>query len=97
MNNKGTLTIKTGTEGNTAFIKIGDTGPGIPPANINRIFDPFFTSKSATGGTGLGLSIASKIISNHKGQIDVTSQEEKGTVFRISLPLPGSDDGKSAN
>lgn len=96
MNNKGTLTIKTGTEGNTVFIKIGDTGPGIPPANINRIFDPFFTSKSATGGTGLGLSIASKIISNHKGKIDVTSQEDKGTVFRISLPLPGSDDGESA-
>lgn len=95
MHNKGTLTIKTGTEGNTIFIKIGDTGPGIPPGNINRIFDPFFTSKSATGGTGLGLSIASRIISNHGGNIDVTSQEDQGTVFKITLPLPGGSDGET--
>jgi PAS domain S-box-containing protein len=91
MNDRGTLTIRTGTDGKAVFIKIGDSGPGIPPENINRIFDPFFTSKSAAGGTGLGLSIAGKIISNHKGKIDVVSRENEGAVFTITLPLPDED------
>ena len=96
MNDKGTLTIATGTEDKTVFIKIGDSGPGIPQENINRIFDPFFTSKSAAGGTGLGLSIAGKIISDHKGKIDVVSRENEGALFTITLPLPDEDqDGKT--
>lgn len=86
MEENGTLTIETGTEGDAVYIKIGDTGPGIPAADIGRIFGPFFTTKSERGGTGLGLSIANKIILNHKGRIDVASEEGKGATFTIMLP-----------
>ena len=86
MEDKGTLMIETGVEGGTVFIKIGDTGPGIPPEHVNSIFDPFFTTKSAKGGTGLGLSIAGKIITNHKGSITVMPRDGKFAVLKISLP-----------
>jgi len=87
MENRGTLTVETGTEENNIFINISDTGPGIPPELINRIFDPFFTTKSEKGGTGLGLSIAKKIINDHSGTIHLTSEIGKGTTFKIMLPL----------
>jgi len=87
MKDKGTLTVETGTEGDTVFIKISDTGPGILTEHIDGIFKPFFTTKSETGGTGLGLAIANKIITNHGGSIDVFSETGKGTAFRIVLQL----------
>jgi len=87
MEDKGTLTIETGTEGNTVFVKISDTGPGIPSDLIGRIFDPFFTTKSEKGGTGLGLSIAKRIVQENNGRIDVASEEGKGTTFTIILPI----------
>ncbi len=87
MKNKGTLTLRTEKRGNDLLVSVRDTGPGIPQEHINRIFDPFFTSKSQTGGTGLGLSIAAKIVSNHGGKIDVFSEHDKGAVFTVTLPL----------
>ena len=87
MEDRGTLTIETGTAGNTVFTKISDTGPGIPPHLINRIFDPFFTTKVEKGGTGLGLSIADKIIKENNGRIDVMSEEGNGATFTITLPI----------
>lgn len=95
MEDKGTLTIETGIippsekggEGGMIFIKIGDTGLGISPELIDRIFDPFFTTKSEKGGIGLGLSIAKKMITDNNGNIDVTSEQGKGTIFKITLPL----------
>jgi PAS domain S-box-containing protein len=81
-----TLKIIIDTEDEKMVIQINDTGPGIPPEHINRIFDPFFTLKSDTGGTGLGLSIAHRIITNHKGTIHVVSEPGKGTTFKITLP-----------
>ena len=95
MEDKGSLLIETGVEGETVFIRIGDTGPGIPPEHVNSIFDPFFTTKSAKGGTGLGLSIAGKIIANHKGSINVMPKDGKFAVLKISLPKgnPGSGAG----
>jgi signal transduction histidine kinase len=87
MQDKGTLTLETGIERNTEFIKISDTGYGIPAAYINKIFNPFFTTKSEKGGTGLGLSIARKIIANHSGDINVISDEGKGTTFKVTLPI----------
>jgi len=87
MNDNGTLTLETGIENNMALIKICDTGIGVSPYNISRIFTPFFTTKSETGGTGLGLSIANKIISNHGGNIRVNSAMGKGTTFTISIPI----------
>ena len=86
MQDSGTLTLETGKEGEKVFIKIADTGPGIPSEIMHNIFNPFFTTKSDSGGTGLGLSIAKRIVLDHEGEIDVTSEEGKGTIFRIVLP-----------
>jgi signal transduction histidine kinase len=87
MEERGKLTLETGSNGDKAMIKIGDTGPGIPPDLIGKIFEPFFTTKSEKGGTGLGLSIAVKIIKKYNGQIEVASEEGKGASFKIVLPL----------
>jgi signal transduction histidine kinase len=85
MEDKGTLALETGTAENSVFVKISNTGPGIPSDLINRIFDPFFSTKSGKGGTGLGLSIAKRIVRENNGRIEVTS--EKGTTFQITLPI----------
>ncbi|MBI1922154.1 MAG: HAMP domain-containing protein [Geobacter sp.] len=67
-------------------ITIADTGYGIPPQILGKIFTPFFTTKAQ--GTGLGLAICHKLITQHKGTITVNSEEGKGTVFTIRLPVP---------
>jgi len=87
MQDKGTLTIETRTDGNVVLVKISDTGHGIPAGLMNRIFDPFFSTKSEKGGTGLGLPIAKKIIEENHGEIDVISEEGKGATFTITLPI----------
>lgn len=66
-------------------ITVADTGGGIPEKSLDRIFDPFFTSKET--GTGLGLAITHGIIEQHDGTIDVESKEGEGTTFRIHLPI----------
>jgi signal transduction histidine kinase len=66
-------------------IRVSDTGPGIPPPIKERIFQPFFTTKEE--GTGLGLSIASRIVEEHDGWLDVSSEEGKGTTFVLTLPV----------
>jgi two-component system, sporulation sensor kinase E len=66
-------------------VEISDTGCGIEEESLEKIFDPFFTSKER--GTGLGLSLVKKIISLHNGRIELESQTGKGTIFRIYLPL----------
>jgi len=68
-------------------INISDTGSGIPKDNLDKIFSPFFTTKSYDKGTGLGLSIVYGIIKMHQGQISVQSQMGKGTTFTITLPV----------
>ncbi len=65
-------------------VSVADTGPGIPPQILEKIFTPFFTTKAQ--GTGLGLAICHKLISQHKGVISVQSEDGKGTVFTIDLP-----------
>jgi two-component system, NtrC family, sensor kinase len=87
MNDKGILTLETGNENQAVFIKITDTGPGIPPEFVSKIFDPFFTTRSERGGTGLGLSIAKKIIDDSHGSLDVLTQQGQGVTFKIILPL----------
>ena len=62
-----------------------DTGAGIDPAVLPRIFEPFFSTK--TEGTGLGLAITQKIIESHGGSIEVESTLGKGTTFRVRLPV----------
>ena len=68
-------------------IAISDTGCGIPEANLQRIFDPFFTSKEVGKGTGLGLSVSYGIVRAHGGEIDVESTVGEGTTFRVCLPV----------
>lgn len=87
MEEQGTLTVETSSDGKHGIIRISDTGPGIAPENLQRIFAPFFTTKSDKGGTGLGLSIARKIVNGHHGDITVSSETGKGTSFTIVLPL----------
>jgi two-component system sensor histidine kinase HydH len=70
---------------NEIHIKIRDSGPGIPKENVSKIFQPYFTTKQK--GAGLGLAIAYRIVSDHRGKIEVQSQEGKGTTFIIKLPL----------
>ena len=87
MEDKGKLTLETGAEGSKVFVKLSDTGHGIPPEIMGRIFDPFFSTRIQKGGTGLGLSIARRIIKENGGDIEVTSEEGKGTTFKIILPV----------
>jgi signal transduction histidine kinase len=68
-------------------ISIQDSGVGIPPEDMNKLFDPFFSTKE--GGIGLGLSIAHRIIDQHRGKIEVESTPGKGTLVTIWLPMGG--------
>jgi signal transduction histidine kinase len=81
-----------------AVIVVEDTGMGIPPQEMERIFDPFFSTKEVGVGTGLGLSIVYGIIEKHRGAITVESREGEGTRFIIQLPLetPGQQEGQAA-
>jgi signal transduction histidine kinase len=82
----GALTVQVTLNGRgDVDIIIADTGNGISPEDINRIFDPFYTTKPM--GMGLGLAISKKIIEDHDGRITVESDLSKGTTFKISLPM----------
>lgn len=87
----GTLTVGTAsvTEEGRAFarIRVADTGTGIPPEARDKIFAPFFTTKDPGKGTGLGLWLAQEITFKHGGNITFSTQEGKGTVFFVTLPL----------
>lgn len=82
--NGGILDVSIETEKNFAVIKIKDTGEGIPPENLDKIFEPYFSTKET--GTGLGLAIVKKIVDEHQGTITVESQSNRGTVFTVKLP-----------
>ena len=83
----GTLTIKNTFDEKTMRISFLDTGPGIPKENLQKIFEPLFTTKKRGEGTGLGLSICYEIIKKHKGDIFVASDQGKGACFVIELPI----------
>lgn len=82
----GEITIRTGFDPQDVWVEVEDTGHGIPAENLTRIFEPFFTTKPVGKGTGLGLSLSYGIVKKHHGRIDVTSQVDKGTKFRVILP-----------
>lgn len=86
----GSLTIIGKNEPYKVSISIIDTGCGIPAENLERIFDPFFTTKGVGEGTGLGLSVSLGIVKEHKGNIRVESEINKGSTFTVILPV-GSD------
>jgi signal transduction histidine kinase len=82
----GVVQVSTHEAANGVKIMIRDTGKGIPKEVIGRIFDPFFTTKEQGEGMGLGLAITLQIIKNHRGSIEVKSEEGKGTKFVVFLP-----------
>jgi signal transduction histidine kinase len=84
----GDLRIRLTTAGDhEALIEFIDTGLGIIPVHMKKIFEPFFSTKEDGDGTGLGLSISYRIIQNHGGRIEVESEVGKGTAFKVFLPL----------
>ncbi|HXH09206.1 MAG TPA: ATP-binding protein [Alphaproteobacteria bacterium] len=85
MQGHGRLTLDVGRRNGEVVIAVSDTGPGIPPEERWRIFQPFVSKKP--GGTGLGLAIAQRIVTAHGGRIDVESTPAQGSRFTICLPL----------
>ena len=90
MEGNGKLTISTIFDKKQIKIKIADTGPGIPPEVMGKLFSPFFTTKEK--GTGLGLAISYGIIERHQGKIDVETDLGKGSTFVITLPVSVSEE-----
>ncbi|MBP1668932.1 MAG: dctB, partial [Bacteroidetes bacterium] len=88
---KGTITIVTAVSKQNITLTFADTGIGISPENLQRITDPFFTTRDPGKGTGLGLSIAYTIIKEHDGTLEFESIVEKGTKAVVTLPLSNTD------
>jgi len=88
----GDLIVRTHVGREHAIIDISDTGVGIPPEHLDKVFDAYFTTKK--GGTGLGLPTTRRLIEEHRGHITVTSEPNRGTNFRVELPLarPAADE-----
>jgi len=83
----GAISLKTCWEGDLLSISVKDNGHGIKPEDLPRIFDPFFTSK--THGSGLGLTTVNRIVSDHNGEVEVSSVPGEGTEVRLLLdPRP---------
>ncbi|MCJ7595699.1 MAG: ATP-binding protein, partial [Desulfobacterales bacterium] len=96
MEDRGTITLKTslGPDHKKVMVEMTDTGPGIAPENLGRIFEPFFSTKSK--GTGLGLAVSYGIVRNHQGDIRVNSQPGQGTCFTVEFPILQRADSKRA-
>jgi len=85
MPNGGALTISAAAQDDWLAVEVRDTGPGLSPDEIAKIFEPFYTTKS--NGTGLGLAVSYGIIQQHGGRIDVNSTAGVGTTFTVRLPI----------
>jgi len=87
----GAIRVRTVGTGDGVGVEVIDTGPGISPADAERVFEPFFTTKPT--GTGLGLPMAARIVQAHGGAIEVVnnthSDAERGARFRVRLPIRG--------
>lgn len=83
---EGQITVTLGSEGGSAVVRVSDTGCGMTPEVLTRIWDPYFTTKGSEG-TGLGLDISRKIIEAHGGAIDCSSTTDVGTCFVVRIPL----------
>jgi signal transduction histidine kinase len=82
----GRISLRTVGDGDHVSVHVADTGIGIAPENVARIYDPFFTTKGVGRGTGLGLAVSYGIVQEHSGHISVESAPGRGTTFRITLP-----------
>lgn len=86
---QGVITVRSREEDGYVCVSVADTGQGIPEEDLNRIFEPFHTTKEVSQGTGtgLGLTIAYDIVKKHDGEITVRSEPGKGTVFTVRIPV----------
>ncbi|HZN93559.1 MAG TPA: ATP-binding protein, partial [Myxococcales bacterium] len=80
------LRISTRAETHNAVVEVADTGKGIAPEHLPRIYDPFFTTKDVWTNVGLGLSVAYRVISEHRGRIDVATEVGRGSTFTVRIP-----------
>ncbi|MGO9896911.1 MAG: ATP-binding protein [Bryobacteraceae bacterium] len=93
----GTLEVRVWQEGGRARAEISDTGGGIAPENLHRIYDPFFTTKGARQGTGLGLSVSYGIVHEHGGSIEAVNRPGGGARFLLEIPLAKTTQRKPVN
>ena len=91
----GRLTIKTRPIKDYVRISFADDGPGIPAGHLDRVFNPFFTTKGERGGTGLGLSVCHGIVTEHDGRIYARSKPGNGATFLVDLPLTSRKIGEN--
>lgn len=85
---RNTIRVSARAEGAaTVLVEVSDTGCGIPPENLGRIFNPFFTTRPVGKGTGLGLAVCHGIIASHGGELSVESEVGRGATFRVRLPV----------
>ncbi len=85
MSEQGTLGVQLDHDDSYISLRVSDTGPGIPPENLQNVFDPFFTTNSR--GTGLGLSVVLRIVKTYQGKIEVEKSDASGTTFMVRLPI----------
>jgi len=88
MQGRGTIRVSIASEADTCQVAVADEGPGIPAESLERIFVPFFTTKSR--GSGLGLPTAKRIIEAHRGRITITCPSAGGTIVTVQLPGEGA-------
>ncbi|MRS11618.1 MAG: PAS domain-containing protein [Actinobacteria bacterium] len=81
----GTITVRVWDDDSFVYISVIDTGPGIQPEMLEKVFDPFFSTRD--GGTGLGLTIVHRIIDQHGGRVEVESAPGRGATFTVALPV----------
>ncbi|MCX8069329.1 MAG: ATP-binding protein, partial [Thermodesulfovibrionales bacterium] len=84
---QGDIWVKTWADDKFIYVSVSDTGCGIPEDMIDKIFNPFFTTKEIGKGTGLGLSIVMDIVKKHNGEITVESKVGQGTTFTVKIPI----------
>jgi signal transduction histidine kinase len=87
--NELTVRIEQGEADGVVLVKVADTGPGISPQNLERMFEPFYTTKDS--GVGMGLSICQSIIKSHGGQLWAEPNKPFGALFQFTLPPPRDD------
>ena len=83
---RGTITVRTGVDGDDIWFEVCDTGCGIEKDDLARLFEPFFTTKPVGQGTGLGLPLAFGIVQRHGGRFEIASEVGQGSTFRVYLP-----------
>jgi PAS domain S-box-containing protein len=92
---RGRIEISTHPDADTVVIEVADDGGGIPPEDLSRVFDPFFTTRPVGTGAGLGLSISHGIVTDHGGRIEAASAPGQGARFRVTLPVEGKAAGEA--